>query len=148
MRRRIKEKTTYLISIIRRRSGFTLIELTIAIIILAVLISIAFSIYSNYINKAKIAIAESTLDNARDNLEAYYTDNGKYPDSIDFTDCIDEKGRIVFAPTFCSQLRNDLFSIESYTVLSTKSYELKATAKDTKRTLITLTPNKITKQDN
>jgi prepilin-type N-terminal cleavage/methylation domain-containing protein len=136
-----------LIRTIRRPSGFTLIELTIAIIILAVLITIAFSIYSNYVNKAKIAIAESTLDNARDNLEAYYTDNTKYPESIDFTDCVDENGRVVFQPTFCTQLRNDISSIESY-IAEPKSYVLTARARDTKSTLITLTPNKITKQGN
>lgn len=133
------------IRITRKSPGFTLIELTVAIIILSVLITIAFSIYSNYVNKAKIAIAESALDNARDNLEAYYTDNLKYPNSIDFTDCVDENGRMVFPPTFCNQLRNDLSSIESYTS-DTKTFVLTARAKDTKNTLITLTPNKITTQ--
>jgi hypothetical protein len=109
----------------------------------------AFSIYSNYLNKAKVAIAESTLDNTRDNLEIYNIDNLKYPDSIDFTNCIDEKNRVIFHPTFCKRLTNDLDSIENYTYIpEDNSYVLKARAKDSKKTLITLTPQNIVKQDN
>jgi prepilin-type N-terminal cleavage/methylation domain-containing protein len=145
MRRRFKKNWA---SIIRRHSGFTLIELTVAIIVLSILIAIAFSFYSIYVNKAKLAIAESVLDSARDNLEAYYTDNAKYPTSIDWTDCMDESGHMVFPPSFCNQLRKDLASIESYTSDTSKTFELKARATDTKNTLIILTPNKITTQGN
>lgn len=149
MRRRIKEKSISIIHTIRKCSGFTLIELTVAIILLSILVALASSIYSNYINKAKVAIAESALDTTRDNLEIYNMDNLKYPDSIDFIDCIDEKNRVVFSPTFCKQLKNDLDSIESYIYASEdNSYVLKARAKDSKKTLITLTPQNIVKQDN
>ena len=146
MRRRIKEKSISIIHTIRKCSGFTLIELTVAIILLSILVALASSIYSNYINKAKVAIAESALDTTRDNLEIYNMDNLKYPDSIDFIDCIDEKNRVVFSPTFCKQLKNDLDSIESYIYASEdNSYVLKARAKDVKNTLITTNSIKLTK---
>ncbi len=131
---------------IKQRSGFTVIELLVAMIILAVLISLAYLIYANYINKAKITIAENVLVNARDNLNLYNLDNNKYPDSINFDNCVDENSRAVFSESFCNQLRNDLSSIDNYSYnIEDKKYTLTARAKDSKHTLITLTPDKITK---
>jgi prepilin-type N-terminal cleavage/methylation domain-containing protein len=141
----IKKKTLDLNLLKRKSPGFTLIELLVALTILVVLITIAFAIYNIYINKAKIAIAESSLVNARDNLESYYADKAKYPDSIDFTSCIDEQSHAVFSPAFCEQLKRDLSSIENYTS-NTTSYTLSGHARDDKSTLITLTPKNITKQ--
>jgi prepilin-type N-terminal cleavage/methylation domain-containing protein len=141
----INKKTLDLNRLKRKSPGFTLIELLVALSILVVLITIAFSIYNIYINKAKIAIAESSLVHARDNLESYYSDKSKYPDSIDFTSCVDEQSHAVFSPAFCAQLKRDLSSIEKYTS-NTTSYSLSGHARDDKRTLITLTPKNITKQ--
>ena len=144
MRRSIKKKMACFFRITRKRSGFTLIELLFAMMLLAILVVIAISVYKNYLDKAKIAIAESTLDITRDDLQIYNMDNGKYPDSIDFTNCVDENSRAVFSPTFCDQLKKDLSSIE-YNTANITTYTLKAHAKDTKNTLITLTPKSITK---
>lgn len=143
----IKSKNLNLLQIIRNPAGFTLIELMAAMIILAIIFIIGFITYSSYLNKAKIAIAESTLVNARDILEIYYNDNSKYPASIDFTGCVDDNNQAVFSPALCDQLKRDLSSIESYSSATT-SYTLTAYAKDTKRTLLTLTPKLITKQGN
>lgn len=141
----IKSKNKNLLQITRNSAGFTLIELMAAMIILGIIFIIGFITYSSYLNKAKIAIAESSLVNARDILEVYYNDNSKYPGSIDFTSCVDENSQAVFSPSLCEQLKKDLSSIEGYTS-STTSYTLTAYAKDTKKTLLTLTPRKITKQ--
>jgi hypothetical protein len=86
------------------------------------------------------------LVTARDNLNLYNSNNGKYPDSINFDACFDENGRPVFSPYFCYQLKNDLSSIEKYSYDSVENkYTLIARAKNTKRTLITVTPSQITK---
>jgi prepilin-type N-terminal cleavage/methylation domain-containing protein len=146
MRRKTEGKVTYLIRIIQRRSGFTLIELIIAMVVLLILALIAFNVYTQYISKAKITVAESTLAHVRDNLNLYNIDNGKYPDSINFTDCVDENSRMVFSRAFCNQLSEDLYSIENYSYNSDdKKYSLTARAKDNKHTLITVTSDKITK---
>lgn len=138
-----KKKTFFSAGIIRNTPGFTIIELLVAMLLLAILAAIAYSIYSNYLNKAKIAIAESMLDHSRDNLELYNVDNGKYPESINFTNCADENGGAVFTRAFCDQLAKDL-TPESY-VLDNRIYVLKARAKDNNKTLITLTKDKITR---
>lgn len=146
MRKSIQENPISVVRIIRGRSGLTLIELIVVMIILTTLITIAFSIYNNFINKAKITVAQSVLTNVQKNIEVYNMDKGSYPASIDFTNCIDDQGRTVLDPTLCDQLKKDLFS-NNYTVNGT-SYELKAQAKDAKNTLLTLTPNNITIQGN
>jgi prepilin-type N-terminal cleavage/methylation domain-containing protein len=146
MRRRRESKKTYLLRIMRRRSGFTLIELIIAMIILVILTLIAFNVYTQYITKAKITVAENTLAHVRDNLNLYNMDNGKYPDSINFTDCVDENNRVVFSRAFCNQLSEDIYSMESYSYTpEDKKYVLTARARDSKHTLITVTPSNITK---
>ena len=132
---------------IKGSHGFTIIELVIAMIILAVLITIATSIYNNYINKAKLVVSLSILNNVSKSLESYNIDNNKYPASIDFTSCVDEMGHEIFHSDFCKQIKQDLYSIESYS-LSGVSYILTARAGDKKHTLLTLSGGTITQQGN
>ena len=148
MQKSIGEKAVSSIRIIRKKSGFTLIELLVAILILAIIVAIAFAIYRNYIDKAKITIAESVLTNARKSLEIYVVDNKKYPGTVDFTSCTDENSRSVFDATFCEQMKNDLSSTPVYTPDGTASYIMTARAKDTRNTLIKLTPHNLTIEGN
>lgn len=144
MRRSTENKLLNFTRIIKRRSGFTLIEVSFAIIILLILILMAYSLYTRYIDKAKMAVAKNVLAQARDNLNLYNIDNGKYPESINFTDCLDGNGRAVFSPAFCDQLREDLYSIKTYDYKTEdKKYILTAEAKDAKHTLLTVTPDDV-----
>lgn len=131
--------------IVREHYGFTIIELFVVMIILAVLMTIATSIYLNYINKAKLTVSISIIDAASKSLESYHLDNNQYPQSIDFTSCFDEQGRVVFPSMLCSQMKKDLYSIDSYS-LSGRSYILTVRANDNIHTLLTLTRDKITIQ--
>jgi prepilin-type N-terminal cleavage/methylation domain-containing protein len=145
MRKETEVKQTHCLVLKRKSPGFTLIEVLVAMILLVILAAIAFSVYTNYLNKARIAIAESSLDNVRDNLELYSIDNGKYPDSIDFSTCADENGRAVLSPSVCTQLAKDT-TPESYSYTPADgNYMLKARAKDTNKTLMTLTRSRITR---
>jgi prepilin-type N-terminal cleavage/methylation domain-containing protein len=128
---------------IRGCSGFTIIELIIVLTILAVLITIATATYFIYINKAKLTVSISTLDFVSKSLESYHLDYNKYPESIDFTSCVDEQGHTVFFSDFCDQMKKDLYSIESYSI-SGRNYILTAKARDDKYTLLTLSGGKIT----
>jgi prepilin-type N-terminal cleavage/methylation domain-containing protein len=131
--------------IVREYYGFTIIELAIALLILAVLITIATSIYLNYIGTARVTVANSVLDNAGKTLLNYEMDKGGYPASIDFTSCSDDKGSMVFPASLCNQMKEELYSVESYS-LSDTSYVLTVRARDKKHTLLTLTNGKITIQ--
>jgi prepilin-type N-terminal cleavage/methylation domain-containing protein len=126
--------------------GFTIIELIIALVILAVLMTIATSIYLNYVNKAKLTVSISILDIGGKSLESYHIDHNKYPSSIDFTNCVDEQGREVFLSDLCNQMKEELYS-KDYSP-SGIDYILTARAGDNKHTLLTLTGGKITQQGN
>jgi len=126
-------------------SGVTMIELVVALIILTIIISISFSIYINYINKAKITLAVSLLENTRKDLNAYNLDKGKYPKSINFNNCTDENGSIIFSSGICERFRNDISSVENYSS-DNENYILSVRAKDPKKTLIILENNKVSVQ--
>lgn len=145
MRRRTSGKTLKLVLITKGRSGFTIIELLVALILLTILILIAISIYLNYVNKAKVTVAEHALTTVRDNLNLYNIDYVKFPDSINFADCVDENGKMVFPKGLCNQLKEDLHSIDYSYNPDSRQYVLTARAKDNKLTIIKVTPDKITK---
>ncbi|HEY5994754.1 MAG TPA: type IV pilin protein [Gallionellaceae bacterium] len=58
--------------------GFTLIELMIAVAIIAILTAVALPMYTNYVTRGKIIEATSTLSSMRVQMEQYYQDNRSY----------------------------------------------------------------------
>jgi type IV pilus assembly protein PilE len=62
----------------RKVSGFTLIELMITIVVVAILAAIAVPSYIQYIQRGKISEAISNLSSTRLQLEKYYADNHMY----------------------------------------------------------------------
>jgi Tfp pilus assembly protein PilE len=122
-----------------------MIELMVVIGIMTILAAIALFIYNDSISKARVTVANSVLDNARKALLNYQMDKGRYPASIDFTSCVDDQWRMVLPPGLCDQMKEELYSIESYS-LSDTSYVLTVRARDNKHTLLTLTEGKITIQ--
>ena len=125
--------------------GFTILELIVSLLILAVLIAIATSLYLNYIGTARVTVANSVLDNAGKTLLNYEMDKGKYPASIDFASCSDENGSMVFPPSLCDQMKEEIYSVESYSRSDT-GYVLTVRARDKKHSLLTLTNGTITIQ--
>ncbi len=65
----------------RRAKGFTLIELMIALAIVAILAAIAIPAYTDYIRRGKLADATGTLATWRVNLEQWYQNNRTYADA-------------------------------------------------------------------
>ena len=59
-------------------SGFTLIELVVAIAILAIIAGLAIPAYNGYIREARLGAMRTNLDSMRVALEDYRLDNGNY----------------------------------------------------------------------
>lgn len=60
-------------------SGFTLIEIMVAIVIVGVLSALAIPAYQNYIVRGQISEGINLLSGAKINISEYYSNHGKYP---------------------------------------------------------------------
>lgn len=76
------------ISTARANSGFTLIELMVAVVIIGILSAIAVPIYKNYVLSGDITEATNTLSSLRAQMEQYYQDNRTYLDVTSGTSTI------------------------------------------------------------
>jgi type IV pilus assembly protein PilE len=65
----------------KQTSGFTLIELMIVVAIIGILAAIAVPYYGDYIIRAKIPEATSTLATKRVQMEQFFQDNRTYEDA-------------------------------------------------------------------
>ncbi len=128
--------------------GFTLIELLVVVAIIGALAAIAIPVYSNYVDKARVTVAISTLDTVRKNFETFHIDNQEYPTPpINFITGQDNEAppRTVFSTMLLDQINDDLTPVSYNTSITGSSYTLVAKAKDKKQTVLTLTPTDITK---
>lgn len=65
-----------------RQRGFTLIEMIVAMAILALLLTIAVPRYFSSLERSKDAVLMENLKVTRDVIDKFYGDNGRYPDSL------------------------------------------------------------------
>jgi len=68
---------------VRRRNGFTLIELMIVMAIIAILISIAVPIYNHVITRSRESVLRSNLFTMRSMIDEYTYDKQKAPQTLD-----------------------------------------------------------------
>lgn len=95
------------------QKGFTLIELMIVVAIIGIIASIALPSYSDYVRRAKITEATSTLADLRIRMEQYFQDNRSYAGA---------------PATFCTPAGNTVhFSFECTGEPDDSTYEITAT---------------------
>jgi general secretion pathway protein G len=66
-----------------KAAGFTLIELIVVMMIIAMLASLAVPKYFGSVEKSKNAVLKENLSLMRSALDKYYGDNDKYPATLD-----------------------------------------------------------------
>jgi type IV pilus assembly protein PilE len=64
---------------LRRKRGFTLIEVLITVAIVSILAAVALPTYTDYITRSKIVEATSSLSDMRVRLEQVFLDSRQYP---------------------------------------------------------------------
>ncbi len=66
---------------LRTTKGFTLIEVVIVMLIIALFVAIAVPQYFSYLDKARINSAQVNIQALESVADAYYSDNGNYPEN-------------------------------------------------------------------
>ena len=66
----------------RNQSGFTLLELSIALSIATILVTLAYPSFTQSVMKAREAGLKQNLFVIRDVLDQFRADNGNYPDAL------------------------------------------------------------------
>src|SRR3954471_16057008 len=74
---------TQRLTIRKKQSGFTLIELTIAIVIILIFVAIAAPMYSHSVVRAREATLKQDLDTLRKCIDSYTMDKERAPQSLD-----------------------------------------------------------------
>jgi general secretion pathway protein G len=66
-----------------RKNGFTMIELMIAMAILATALAVAVPRYFGNLDSARESVLREDLHVLRDAIDKYYADHGAYPDTLE-----------------------------------------------------------------
>jgi general secretion pathway protein G len=70
------------VTVRRRRSGFTLIELMVVMAIIATLLTLVIPRYFGSVDRSKEVVLKQSLATVRDAIDKHYADTGKYPESL------------------------------------------------------------------
>jgi general secretion pathway protein G len=67
----------------KRKSGFTLVELMVVLTVIALLLSVVVPDYMGRLKRAEEAVLQENLAVMRDALDKHYADAGKYPTNLE-----------------------------------------------------------------
>jgi len=68
-----------MLKILRNKKGFTMIEMMVVLVIIAVLVGAGIKFYTGYIGKSKIDKAKADISTMQAAVDSFYAENGFYP---------------------------------------------------------------------
>ena len=77
------------------QSGFSLLELLVAMMIIAVIATLGFKQYNKYSAQARYLKAQDTLRIVGDGLDQYFLKHGRYPDLTSYEAMVDANSPLV-----------------------------------------------------
>ena len=75
-----------MISLKRKESGFTIVELLIVIVVIGILAALVVTTFSGIQKKARDTERETDVKALHGQIEAYYAQNGRYPTNANLDD--------------------------------------------------------------
>lgn len=66
-----------------RRRGFTLVELLVVMTIIAALLTLAVPRYFQHLDRTRETVLRSDLATMRDAVDKFFSDTGRYPESLE-----------------------------------------------------------------
>lgn len=75
-----------MISLKRKQSGFTIVELLIVIVVIGILAALVVTTFSGVQKKARDSERQTDINAIHGQVEAYYAQNGKYPTLANLND--------------------------------------------------------------
>jgi len=69
--------------LLRKEEGFTMVEMMVVLIIVAVLIAGGIRFYLGYIENSRVTKAKAQITTMQASLDSYYAENGSYPFGAD-----------------------------------------------------------------
>jgi prepilin-type N-terminal cleavage/methylation domain-containing protein len=75
-----------MISLKRKESGFTIVELLIVIVVIGILAALVVTTFSGIQKKARDSERQTDINALHGQVEAYYAQNGKYPTLANLND--------------------------------------------------------------
>ena len=98
-----------------KNQGFTLVELLIVIVIIAILTVVSLVAYNGLQNQAKTSAAKSTVDSVAKKAELYNTEEGKYPEDLTKLTTADTNKSYYIAPANVAELGTGTFGSDTPT---------------------------------
>ena len=83
-----------MISLKRKQSGFTIVELLIVIVVIGILAALVVTTFSGIQRKARDSERQTDIGAVHSQVEAYYAQNGRYPTNANLDDDVFVKANL------------------------------------------------------